>query len=161
MLNFGTPASSPYLYLGPNREDVCTLHDYLVGQHPQLGYRFVPLVSEPFRISCALDITFLRRDGVGSVWRSGDIDNRLKTLADALRFPRSVAELGGYTDPADGEDPFYCLLEDDSLITGVAVQTAALLEPPAPGSTGEHDVGLIISVTLKPIVATKFNLSFS
>ncbi len=68
----------------------------------------------------------------------------------------------------DDEKPFYCLLEDDRLITKLTVQTDLLLEPipTPPGSTDaieeedsagwirpsihKNDVRLIITVTLRP-----------
>jgi len=52
----------------------------------------------------------------------GDIDNRLKTLFDALRVP-SLAEVQtlGATTAID-EDPLYCLFQDDSLITRLNIE---------------------------------------
>lgn len=60
-------------------------------------------------------------------WRLGDIDNRLKTLFDALRLPNQTNELVGYDNPAPDENPFFCLLEDDSLITHVSVELSPSL----------------------------------
>ena len=80
--------------------------EYLARQYSRLGYRFVPLVVEELTLSCRLDILFLRWDRPGSLIRSGDIDNRLKTLFDAFRMPDSLAELGGYATPGPHEDPF-------------------------------------------------------
>lgn len=36
----------------------------------------------------------------------GDIDNRIKTLLDALRKPKDISELPKVDLPGDGEDPF-------------------------------------------------------
>lgn len=125
------------------------------------GYRFVPLVREEFSLFCSLDILFLRRDFPAGVVSAGDLDNRIKTLIDALRKPQNANELRGNETPADGEDPFFCLLEDDDLVTGLSVQTDMLLDPPKNDSSGQGDVKLVISVELKPHHVTMFNLSFA
>jgi hypothetical protein len=117
------------------------------------GFRFVPIVSEEMSLSCALDILFLRRDYPGNVIVSGgDIDNRLKTLLDALRMPSNCGELGGSTPDLD-ENPFYVLLEDDSLITKIGVSTDRLLLPEV-GSEHVHDVRLVIGVTVSIVSNT-------
>jgi hypothetical protein len=118
-------------------------HGY-ADRYARCGYRFVPLISEFLMIACSLDILFLRRDGPGALIKSGgDIDNRIKVLFDALRTPKTCDEVCG--QPELGEDPFYCLLEDDKLISRVRVDANWLLTPP---NTGEHihDVHLIIQV---------------
>src|SRR6185437_9442927 len=94
-----------------------------------------------------LSITFLRPEPPGSlVTQGGDIDNRLKTLFDALRMPKDISELPPGDAPAEGETPFFCLLEDDNLITKIAVNTDRLLKPPPKPS----HVVLLIHVTTKP-----------
>lgn len=112
------------------------------------GYNFIPLIGKSFGASaCALDILFLRRDHPGDLVKSGgDIDNRLKVLFDALRMPLNAGEICGPSD-AD-ERPFFCLLEDDRLITEVRVSTDRLLMPPCEVTSGheENDVHLIIHV---------------
>lgn len=122
-------------------------------------YRFVPLVTKELSLTCGLSILFLRPDYPGGVVRSGDIDNRLKTLFDALRVP-TVEEIKNSADPSDHEDPFYCLLEDDELITRVSVETDVLLQP-----TGEqqnpNDARLILTVDVKPSELTWGNIGFT
>jgi hypothetical protein len=76
----------------------------------------------------------------------GDIDNRIKTLFDALHVPKNCSEVQGA--PEDSEKPFYCLLEDDTLITGVQVRTDRLLIPIKDGQR-ETDVMLIVHVFVK------------
>lgn len=76
----------------------------------------------------------------------GDIDNRLKVLLDGLVMPRTESDLGGIPLEPD-ENPFFCLLEDDSLITSVSVITDRLLTPLAAGEK-ISDVCLIIHVTV-------------
>ena len=60
-----------------------------------------------------------------------DIDNQLKTLFDALRTPHRPSELPLDDTPQDGEDPFFCLLDDDSRIVDVRVITDRHLNAPA------------------------------
>ena len=107
------------------------------------------MATENLSLLCALDILFLRPDTPGKVLSSGDIDNRLKTIFDALRMPSGLDELGGYERPGTDEQPFFCLLEDDKQISKVAVETDMLLEP-----IGEtlniNDARLVITVKLKP-----------
>jgi hypothetical protein len=137
------------------------LSEAIANMYRENGYRFVPLVREDFSLFCSLDILFLRRDFPAGVVSAGDLDNRIKTLIDALRKPHSANELRGNEVPADDEDPFFCLLEDDDLVTGLSVQTDMLLDPPQGGSGGQSDVKLVISVELKPQHVTMFNLSFA
>jgi hypothetical protein len=122
------------------------------------GYRFIPLVSDFLMVACALDITFLRRDGPGSLIKSGgDIDNRLKVLFDALRMPQTCDEVCGDSPSAD-EDPFYVLLEDDKLISKVQVETNWLLTPPA--ASDVHDVHLLIRVKTIVTGSAKYEAAF-
>jgi hypothetical protein len=107
-----------------------------------------------------LDILFLRRDGPGSLIKSGgDIDNRLKVLFDGLRMPQGSEELCG-DSPCQDEDPFYCLLEDDKLISKVQVETNWLLTPQGQGER-IHDVHLIIRVkTIMTEGSNKYETAF-
>lgn len=58
------------------------------------GYKFVPLVTEDLAATCGIEVLFLRSGPPGEVIKSGDLDNRLKTLIDGLRLPREFQELG-------------------------------------------------------------------
>jgi hypothetical protein len=136
------------------------LSEALANIYRENGYRFVPLVREEFSLLCSLDILFLRRDFAAGVLSAGDLDNRIKTLIDALRKPNNPNELRGNETPAAGEDPFFCLLEDDDLVTALSVETDILLDPPD-GDAGQSQVKLVISVELKPSHVTMFNLSFA
>jgi hypothetical protein len=127
--------------------------EYLADQFSRNNYNFVPLVTRDLDVSfCGIDVLFLRPDPPGSVLSKSDIDNRLKTLFDALRMPEGKAELGGYDFPADNEKPFYSLLEDDALVTKVSVETDFLLEPIG-ADFDKNDSRLIITVTLQPAIA--------
>ena len=109
-------------------------------------FQFVPLISPDLYVVCDLNIFMLRPEPPGAIiTQAGDIDNRLKTLFDALRYPKNVGELPNGATPDKSERPFYCLLEDDILITGVSVKTDRLLEPDA----STHKVQLHIQVDTK------------
>lgn len=82
----------------------------------------------------------------------GDIDNRLKTLLDALRYPKNANEIPVDVLPDVDENPFHCLLEDDNLITGLSVTTDRLLQPAGPNA-----VELLIAVQINPTVMTHGN----
>ena len=105
---------------------------------------FEPLVTSDHGVGCALDILFLRRDQPGSlISHGGDIDNRIKVLFDALKLPELNARLPG--DPKDDPERFYCLLEDDRLISDVRVTTDRLLTPMGDDER-KHDVRLVVHV---------------
>ena len=115
-------------------------------------------MTEELDLICDLDILFLRPDRPGSVVWAGDIDNRLKTLLDAMRIPE-VGEDYASREPSDDEVPFFCLLEDDKLITKVAVETDRLLEPIG-NSVDAADARLVITVRLRPYEITPYNMHF-
>jgi len=93
------------------------------------SFQFIPLINQRLYSIAALHITLLRPGELGSVLKkSGDVDNRLKTLFDALRVPDSN-QIPRDDVPQNGETPFFCLLDDDALVTEVAVITDRLLEP--------------------------------
>jgi hypothetical protein len=137
-----------------------TLADWLAERYERFGYRFVPLVRRDLSLICGIDILFLRPDQPGDVLKSGDIDNRLKTLFDALQMPRDKSQLpANAAAPGDDETPFFCLLEDDSVITKLSVETDLLLQP-----TGErfdvNDARLVITVRLRPYDVNPGNQMF-
>lgn len=115
---------------------------------------FVPLVSERIYLFAELTITYLRPEPAGKIFTGGgDIDNRLKTLLDALRVPnKDQIPRDGLSD--HGAKPFFCLLEDDSLVTKIDVQTDQLLEP---GVT-KNEVVLLIHVKTKATEAIFANV---
>lgn len=90
-------------------------------------FQFVPTISADLDMVADLTITLLRPEPPGRiVTQGGDIDNRLKTLLDALKVPRE-AEIPPGAGPLEDESPFFCLLEDDALITSLDVRTDRLL----------------------------------
>ncbi len=127
----------------------------------ELGdYNFVPLITDNLDVLCNIDVLYLSNYPPGSVFKSGDIDNRLKTLFDALTMPKDKLQLGDYVSPEEEEKPFFCLLEDDSLITKASVETDTLLSPVStlPDS---NDARVIITVETK-LAHVKFdNIAFA
>ncbi|MDX3662374.1 hypothetical protein PV646_34150 [Streptomyces sp. ID05-26A] len=102
------------------------------GQHlvPQGGFRFASVVHPYLHLRASLNILMQRSGDAGQLIDGGDIDNRLKTLFDALTVPSAQQIPRGWA-PDSGQDPLHCLLEDDKLITSVAVETDRLLGPTA------------------------------
>ena len=133
--------------------------DNLTNRFERFGYRFIPSTTRTLGVMCGLDILFLRNDPPGAIVTGGDIDNRLKTLIDGLQMPRDKSQLGEYLQPGDGEDPFFCLLEDDSLITRLSVETDTLLQP-LDDEPNVNDARVVITVTLKPYAMTADNYGF-
>jgi hypothetical protein len=128
----------------------------------QNGFLWLPIVQHANGLRCALNVLMLR-DGVPGQALS-DVDNRLKTIFDALRMAKDEFELGKDTkekqQPSDGETPFYVLLEDDSLITQVSVTTDMLLQPVVDVKRDEA-VRLVIDVTVRPYHTHLDNLAFA
>lgn len=139
------------------------LRDGLAERFKRGNYRFVPLVRETEALICSIDILFLRPDVPGSLIKSADIDSRLKTLFDAFKMPVDSAQLGKYQQPSEDENPFYCLLEDDKLITHVSVETDMLLEP-TPAAIGKNalknDARIVVDVKIRPYRVTWGNIGF-
>jgi hypothetical protein len=134
-----------------------------IGDYFKLGqFRFVPLAMEKQSLLVGLEILFLRTGTPGKLMKSGDIDNRLKTLFDAIKMPRFEGEIGA-TAPEPGENPMFVLLQDDSLVSHVSVETDVLLEPTpsAEGAFLDNDSRLVITVTVRPYELTWHNMGFS
>ena len=112
------------------------------------GFNFAPLIAESVGLVGELEILLLWPSSPGSIITSGgDIDNRIKTLLDALKVPGEPSALPTKTVPQLGEDPFFCLLEDDSLITRISVETERLLVP----VSSKSEVVLIIRVRTRQL----------
>lgn len=92
------------------------------------GFTFAPLISDRLCLAAQINITLLRPERPGRVVREmGDTDNRLKTLFDALCVPPHENQIPPKDIPGPDESPLYCLLQDDSLITKISVDTQRLL----------------------------------
>lgn len=118
------------------------------------GRNYRPLVRASFQLACALDILFLRGEDPGAVvMQGGDIDNRIKTLLDALRVP--LAGERKTREPV--ADPLNCLLESDTLVSGLAIRTDRHL-----GATARRPaaVRLVIGVDIQVLEPNAANVRF-
>ena len=105
---------------------------------------FAPLVSSVLKFICQLDITILWPEELGVISGcGGDIDNRLKTLFDALQCP-DINQIKPVKESFVDKQPFFCLLENDKLITSVNIRTHTLLR-----YENETDVSVLIHVMVK------------
>lgn len=134
-----------------------SLLETLGNQFDRCGYKFVPLVSQHLKVSCGLDILFLRRDmpGIPLIHAGGDLDNRLKVLLDALQMPDSCA---GFTKKPEEDPYFFVLMQNDKMLTELSVTTDTLLTSCDPGH--ENDVHLVVKVKVRPTDFTFENLAF-
>jgi hypothetical protein len=80
------------------------MRDELADRFARCGYRFTPLVTREWELYCAINILYVRPGWPGNVLH--DIDNRLKTLFDALRLPADSSQLGKHVTPQPDENPF-------------------------------------------------------
>ena len=131
---------------GPQRAQ-----DYLAERYQHNGIAFIPLVTDGLGTGVKLDILMLRPDQPGmTLMQSGDLDNRLKTVFDALRVPM----VGEHSSaPPQGENRIFCLMDNDSMVNHVSVTTDLLLAEVNP-----NEVRLIITVTIWPVIATIENM---
>jgi hypothetical protein len=148
------PAISPSKYPTGGRAEM------LAKRFARNNYNFIPLVTRELSVYCGIEVLFLRPDVPGGLVQSGDIDNRLKSLFDALRMPKDAQELRGHETPLQGENPFYCLLEDDRMISKITVETDTLLEP-TEDTWDQNDTRLIITVRIRPYEVNASNLFFA
>ncbi|MGI9411134.1 MAG: hypothetical protein ACR2OV_13740 [Hyphomicrobiaceae bacterium] len=104
---------------------------------------FYPIVSEKIWTIAELDILLLRPGNPGSISvGGGDIDNRLKTLLDSLQVPHENDRVENCPLP-ESESDVFCLLQNDKLITRLAVEADRLLDGV---SNRPDEVALVIAV---------------
>ena len=138
-------------FLDPNNQELNVL------VNPVGGWMFASVINTKHHLVAALDITMLRQEDPGSlIAKGGDIDNRLKTLFDALAIP-NADQIPNSDVPREDEQPIHCLLEDDRLITGLNVTVDRLLG----AETTPDEVLLIIGVDIAATRGTFKNLVFS
>ncbi len=118
------------------------------------GVHFVPLVTSRLSLYAEVAVLLFRNQPRGAVLsEGGDVDNRLKTLIDGLRLPHGKQEIRDESTGGALPSPFYCLLEDDSLVTKASLESEQMLRPGRP-----EDVLAIISVAVKKYQVTHDNL---
>lgn len=141
----------------PDANKQVSLNKAVANKHQEFGYKFVPLARKDWKLHCKLQILLLRQDGINSAVSAGDIDNRVKTIIDALTKPAHRNQLPANESPSEGEDPFYCLLEDDGLVTSLEVESDILLLSNFPNNHAH----VIVSAEIRPHTVNMFNLSFA
>lgn len=119
------------------------------------GHGFVPLITKEMEIRCSLDILFLRPSPPGKIIDRADLDNRLKTLVDALKVPDTAEGLG-----TASAEPIYCLLEDDRLISEIRVVSDQLLLLPGEETVLENDMFLVIGVVVESPASNLWHQAF-
>lgn len=110
-------------------------------------FRLVPLVTKELGVICSIEVLLLRPDDDTYVLDHGDLDGHVKTLFDGLRMPTKQNETGSSTPTAD-ENPFFCLLEDDRLVSELRVKSDKLLLPPHKATATKHDAFAVITVNI-------------
>lgn len=120
--------------------------------HSVVEQSYHPLISSQRFLVAELRILFLRPSPPRTLFGDGgDIDNRIKTLVDALRKPtegeqRKISEVS--------DNPIYCLLEDDKLVTHLSVETDRLLKP----AQEQQHCQIVLTVDVKGSRVTMDNL---
>jgi hypothetical protein len=133
--------------------------NHFAESYERSGQRFIPLLTEQGGMYCTLDILFLRPEEPHMLLKGGDLDNRIKTLFDALRLPKDLEEMGGKRgNPSD--PPVFCLLEDDKLISELHVTCDQLLLLPDTQTVKPNDVFLVVKVTFTPRYGTRMAYFF-
>ena len=136
-------------FLSPHNREMCVVRN--VGD-----WMFSAVVSKTHHLVADLDIVLMRPEEPGSlVTQGGDIDNRLKTLLDALTIPKGNQIPVSDTQSPD-ESSLHCLFEDDNLITGLNVRVDRLL-----GSQDPSEVLIVIHVDISATKGTFKNLELS
>jgi hypothetical protein len=115
---------------------------------------FRPLVRDSFALHCGLTLRFLRHEPPGKIYQGGDVDNRVKTLLDALSMPRHREQVLATNTKVEA---IYCLMEDDSLVSGLNIESERLLS----NKKNPADyVRLNIEVDVRVHMGTIYNQSF-
>jgi len=123
-------------------------------EHGDRRYWF--LISEYLKTVADLNITTLVPHEVGRIVQNGgDIDNRIKTLFDALRVPSVPSEIPASDSFDYTKGGMYCLLEDDKLINRISIRS---YQDHAPDDT--DSVRCLIEVETKITAACWGNLGF-
>lgn len=152
---FGYDRDNPFRD-GDYYENQMPLTDGLAKVHRVGDFGFIPLVCEQFKVLCAIKLLLLRRDQPGGILNARDLDNRLKIVFDALRMPKAMNEFVEDGTP----NPMYVLLQDDSLISSVQIETDSLLDPPDAAGRDDSYVRLLVEVDIRPYYASMFSLGF-
>lgn len=141
----------------PDQHQPPTELERLRAKYAQSGFDWVPLVTPELKLNCHLDILYLRNGARGDVLSSADIDNRMKTLIDALKIP-GLGEIDKSVTPAADQKPFFVLLSSDALVTKLTVEADMLLEA-TDAKLQDVDSRVVVTVRIWPYSGTWGNLA--
>lgn len=119
------------------------------------GVKFFPLITPDLDLLAELDIQILHPELLETP--KADIDNRMKTLLDALKRPQSQHEI---SENIDKDEVVYTLLDDDHLVTKMTINTSHLLyKKEMPKKNRDYELLIIITVNIKASKGTPDNLA--
>lgn len=154
--NYGTVLVEDQHHTGPVPPSPTTVLNHeidLCASIPVRGCLFRPLVRKSYALVCTLKIHFMRNGPAGNVYEGGDLDNRIKTLLDALTLPQPEQIPKSVKVP----ERMHVLLEDDGLVTGFSVESQRLLSRP---DKLENEVRLTIDIDVRVTDARSYNTLF-
>ncbi|SMQ85562.1 hypothetical protein SAMN06295905_2849 [Devosia lucknowensis] len=97
--------------------------EFRIHQGEQL---FVPLYGNLIGVGVDLDIRLLAgMPTQKAVLSSGDLDNRIKRIIDALQAP---AQVGEHIDGLEPNGRWHCLVDNDSAVVGLSAKLGAFLD---------------------------------
>lgn len=118
-------------------------------------FEYIPCISTKLHMRAELQIRLLSSTMPGGLLRSGDIDNRLKTLLDALSIP-GAQQVPKNAD-TETDHQVFCLLENDCLVTRIDVTNDRLLTE----LDGSKKVIVLIEVHPVAFTVTMANIGIS
>lgn len=118
--------------------------------------KFVPVIGAYTALFAELDILLLSASLPGGLLRGGDIDNRLKTLLDALSMPQQSQQIPTTAD-TEVDNTVFCLLEDDRLVTRLTIHNDRLLTE----EMGSFRSVAVINVRTTPARVTWGNITLA
>jgi len=134
------------------------------------GVRFFPIITPELDLLAEIDVQIMHPEILDTP--HADIDNRMKTLLDALKRPQNANEVAEATVKAiqgKKDNTIFTLLDDDHLVTKLTINTSHLLAEPCGGllrtkrkksdTAFDHRLLLIISVNIRASRGTIDNLS--
>jgi hypothetical protein len=121
------------------------------------GARFFPIITPELDLLAELDVQILHPELLETP--HADIDNRMKTLLDALKRPQSAHEVC----EGCGDEVIYTLLDDDHLVTKMTINTSHLLtsdyDSNAKRSQEDYELLVIVTVSIRASKGTMDNLA--
>lgn len=110
-------------------------------------FEFVSPAHPTLRTDVELDVLLLSPHKP----KSGDVDNRLKTLVDGLTRPANPQQFQGFSAPAGG-GPTFCLLDDDNRVQRLSLDSRVWHDP----SAAANDA--LVVVTAKVVLSQTADL---